>query len=332
MDERLLEALRVRIGQSYDTWFRPGQAHLRIVDDSLIVDVPNVFFRDWLARSFAGDLFAVARAVLGARAKVAFNVDPSVFAAAPVVAPASAPVPEALRIAEPEVAQAPHQAPSAIEADDLRNPQLRMPADWWQLDPRGRDVESCWLTPGVGIACRFVSDMIGAWHHWVQQNGKQRPVPCFGPPHCKLCVEHNQQRALCGRAQGIVRFRDRRKGIYDEINSMRILRLANAPVRQLFKAIHGEQAEPGWEDLIIPTRGVLCSLYLNHRGSGGNARVIQTSCPYELPAAVDVYATLEREFGIPAWPNRPKQNAQAKPGRIHATSRERRPQEKRKLG
>lgn len=78
----LARMLCQRIGAPrYDLWFK-DKTKFAWDDDRLKVGVPNVFYQDWLQKTFVEDLRAVAAEVLGRRMNVVFVIDPQLFQAA----------------------------------------------------------------------------------------------------------------------------------------------------------------------------------------------------------------------------------------------------------
>jgi len=76
------EALRQRIGiPRYALWFE-NKTKLSWLDDQLHVGVPNLFYQEWLERTFADDVRETARDVLGQDMQICFAIDPQLFQAA----------------------------------------------------------------------------------------------------------------------------------------------------------------------------------------------------------------------------------------------------------
>lgn len=79
--EALSQGLALRIGKKrHDLWFA-GNTRLTCQDGQLVVGVPNLFYHDWLQKTYAGDLAAVAEEVLGQSMPVRFTIDPELFKA-----------------------------------------------------------------------------------------------------------------------------------------------------------------------------------------------------------------------------------------------------------
>ena len=80
-DQRLAAAIARRITEPrYNLWFRD---HTRFVPlgDAVVVGVPNLYFQDWLQKTFGADVRAAAAEVLGAPVEVKFAIDPELFQA-----------------------------------------------------------------------------------------------------------------------------------------------------------------------------------------------------------------------------------------------------------
>jgi chromosomal replication initiator protein len=80
-DQRLADAIGRRIGEPrYNLWFRD---HTRFVHlgDAVVVGVPNLYFHDWLQKTFGDDVRAAAAEVLGGPIAVRFAIDPELFQA-----------------------------------------------------------------------------------------------------------------------------------------------------------------------------------------------------------------------------------------------------------
>ena len=76
------QALSQRIGEErYGLWFK-SKTKLTVDDGWVRVGVPNHFYQDWLEKTFAAELQAVAAEVLGADVRIGFAVDPELFRAA----------------------------------------------------------------------------------------------------------------------------------------------------------------------------------------------------------------------------------------------------------
>jgi len=81
-EHRLADAIARRIREPrYNLWFRD---HTRFVPvgDGVVVGVPNLYFHDWLQKTFGADVRAAAAAVLGGKAAVRFAIDADLFQAA----------------------------------------------------------------------------------------------------------------------------------------------------------------------------------------------------------------------------------------------------------
>jgi chromosomal replication initiator protein len=80
-DQRLADAISRRIGEPrYNLWFRD---HTRFVHlgDAVVVGVPNLYFHDWLQKTFETDVRAAAAEVVGGPVAVRFAIDPELFQA-----------------------------------------------------------------------------------------------------------------------------------------------------------------------------------------------------------------------------------------------------------
>jgi chromosomal replication initiator protein len=78
-DERLADAISRRIGEArFNLWFRD---HTRFVHlgDAVVVGVPNLYFHDWLQKTFGADVRAAAAEVGGGPIAVRFAIDPELF-------------------------------------------------------------------------------------------------------------------------------------------------------------------------------------------------------------------------------------------------------------
>ncbi len=88
---RILDALQLRLPsqQAFDTWFQPIQPR-RISDEVIELEVPSLFFAEWIQQHYLEVLGASAEAALGVMPRIQFTVRPEL---ALVPHPASAPVP-----------------------------------------------------------------------------------------------------------------------------------------------------------------------------------------------------------------------------------------------
>ncbi|HKB04567.1 MAG TPA: DnaA/Hda family protein [Gemmataceae bacterium] len=80
-DQTLADAISRRIGEPrYNLWFRD---HTRFVHlgDAVVVGVPNLYFHDWLQKTFGDDVRAAAAEVVAGPATVRFAIDPELFQA-----------------------------------------------------------------------------------------------------------------------------------------------------------------------------------------------------------------------------------------------------------
>ena len=80
-EHRLADAIARRISEPrYNLWFRD---HTRFVPvgDGVVVGVPNLYFHDWLQKTFGADVRAAAAEVLGGKSTVRFAIDADLFQA-----------------------------------------------------------------------------------------------------------------------------------------------------------------------------------------------------------------------------------------------------------
>jgi len=81
-ERHLADAIARRISeQRFNLWFRN---HTRFVHlgDAVVVGVPNLYFHDWLQKTFEADVRAAAAEVVGGPVAVRFAIDPELFQAA----------------------------------------------------------------------------------------------------------------------------------------------------------------------------------------------------------------------------------------------------------
>jgi chromosomal replication initiator protein len=79
--EAFSEALRTRIGnQRFALWFE-NKTKLTWRDDQMLIGVPNLFYQEWLERTFAEDIRLTASELLGQAMQVRFAIDPALFQA-----------------------------------------------------------------------------------------------------------------------------------------------------------------------------------------------------------------------------------------------------------
>jgi chromosomal replication initiator protein len=75
-------ALRQRVGEPrYNLWFK-DRTKLSWEDDVLVVGVPNHFYQEWMQKTFAAAVRAVASDLAGRHVQVRFVIDPELFQAA----------------------------------------------------------------------------------------------------------------------------------------------------------------------------------------------------------------------------------------------------------
>jgi len=98
-EQRLAAAIVGRISEArYNLWFR---THTKFVatGDAVVVGVPNLYFHDWLQKTFGNDVRAAVAEVLGSGVAVKFAIDPELFQAQRA---AEADPPAARGVAEPK--------------------------------------------------------------------------------------------------------------------------------------------------------------------------------------------------------------------------------------
>jgi chromosomal replication initiator protein len=79
--EALDQALALKIGKKrHELWFL-GNTRLTCRDGELVIGVPNLFYHDWLQKTYSADLAKVAEEVLGEPTQVRFTIDPQLFKA-----------------------------------------------------------------------------------------------------------------------------------------------------------------------------------------------------------------------------------------------------------
>lgn len=77
----LEEAIVQRIGSArYKQWF-VGHTNFKVEADQLIVGVPNLYYQEWMSKTFLADVQEVARDILGESITVKFRIDPQLFRA-----------------------------------------------------------------------------------------------------------------------------------------------------------------------------------------------------------------------------------------------------------
>ena len=75
IETKLRDAVAESLGPAkFGLWFGEG-VRLGVDGDSLRVDVPNGFFREWIQGHFAGNLVEAAQAVVGRPLRLAFTID-----------------------------------------------------------------------------------------------------------------------------------------------------------------------------------------------------------------------------------------------------------------
>jgi chromosomal replication initiator protein len=126
-DQRLADAIARRIGEPrYNLWFRD---HTRFVPlgDSLVVGVPNLYFQDWLEKTFGGDVQAAAGEVLDGAVAVKFAIDPELFQAQRTAEREAKPEPKASEpsATNPKSGAKPHRSPAHPKLDARNSKQAR---------------------------------------------------------------------------------------------------------------------------------------------------------------------------------------------------------------
>lgn len=109
-EERLATAIAGRISEArYNLWFR---THTKFVPvgDAVVVGVPNLYFHDWLQKTFGADVRAAVAEVLGSGVAVRFAIDPELFQAHRAAETAEPPVPLAASRPVPAAAAKPQAA------------------------------------------------------------------------------------------------------------------------------------------------------------------------------------------------------------------------------
>ena len=78
---RILEEVQSRLpsAQAFDTWFQPVRAR-RVSDDVLELEVPSLFFAQWIEQHYASTLADACASVLGRVPQVRFVIEPALAA------------------------------------------------------------------------------------------------------------------------------------------------------------------------------------------------------------------------------------------------------------
>jgi chromosomal replication initiator protein len=75
----LEESIRQRIGAArFNLWFQP-HTRFQLVEDQLVVGVPNRHFQEWLQKTFGAAVLEAVREVRGQSVEVKFVIDPLLF-------------------------------------------------------------------------------------------------------------------------------------------------------------------------------------------------------------------------------------------------------------
>jgi len=81
-EQRLAAAIARRVSEPrFNLWFRDHTKFIHL-GDAVVVGVPNLYFHDWLQKTFGADVRAAAAEVLGEAVTVRFAIDPELFQAA----------------------------------------------------------------------------------------------------------------------------------------------------------------------------------------------------------------------------------------------------------
>lgn len=107
------EKLAQRISPSRFQHYFANNCRLGWEHGSLVVGVPNHFFKEWLSSRFQADLEAVIAEVAGKPASVQFVIEPELFRAAQSAPPSAAPPTEGPRPAAEAAGQEAPQTPAA---------------------------------------------------------------------------------------------------------------------------------------------------------------------------------------------------------------------------
>src|SRR5215467_12750779 len=75
--ESILSALRPQLPseQAYETWFRPLRPR-HVGPDLIELEVPNLFFVDWIQEHYLSPLAEAVRAILGSEVQIRFAISP----------------------------------------------------------------------------------------------------------------------------------------------------------------------------------------------------------------------------------------------------------------
>jgi len=126
--ERILAALRPQLPseQAFETWFRPLRPRL-VAPDLIELEVPNLFFVDWIQEHYLAALSEAIRSVTGGDAQLRFAISPDLEVAResnghtdPVPTALSAP----MAPSHPETWGAPRRAPVVSTLEPRLNPRF----------------------------------------------------------------------------------------------------------------------------------------------------------------------------------------------------------------
>ena len=92
--ERILDEVQRRLPtpQAFDTWFLPVRPRL-VSDAALELEVPSLFFAEWIQQHYFHPLVEAARAVLDASPAIRFLISPELAIVPPPLDPPPSPVP-----------------------------------------------------------------------------------------------------------------------------------------------------------------------------------------------------------------------------------------------
>jgi chromosomal replication initiator protein len=79
LEQRFAAAIVRRVSEPrFNLWFRDHTKFIHL-GDSVVIGVPNLYFHDWLQKTFGTDVRTAAAEVLGPRIAVQFVIDPELF-------------------------------------------------------------------------------------------------------------------------------------------------------------------------------------------------------------------------------------------------------------
>jgi len=125
--ERILAALRPQLPseQAFETWFRPLRPRL-VAADLIELEVPNLFFVDWIQEHYLNALSEAVRSVTGGDAQLRFAISPELEVARETNghAEAAAPPLAPLSPSHPETWGAPRRPPVVSTLEPRLNPRF----------------------------------------------------------------------------------------------------------------------------------------------------------------------------------------------------------------